>query len=266
MVNCPLCKLSADFLVSKKDALNQAYDYYKCSTCAFLFDKDFLDTKKLQLKISKVYEKNYFEDIDYGWKDRGDKVSKKINILLTLYRFFTFKKKIRVLDYGGGNGYITSKIRKNYQIFYYDKYVKPTYSGTYEVLQSPKKADVVCAVELVEHMTDISEWEALTSLASDLLIFTTETSDGMSDNELSESWYLRPDVGHVAIYSSASLNLLAKKYGFAYVFFPSKSFHIFFRNSFLSKINLVTLEYPFYNFLRVIKKYVSTSTGAGNKT
>jgi len=253
MTKCPICSSDADFLISKKDALNQAYDYYKCRKCAFLFDKDFIDTQKLQFKISKVYENNYFEDTDYGWQNRGDSYSRKINMLLGWYSFFRNKKNPTVLDYGGGNGYITSKIDKKYRVFYYDKYVNPTYAGSYEVLTEPKKSDVVLAVEVAEHITDISEWKDLLDLASDVLIFTTETSDGMTNSQLANSWYLRPEVGHVAIYSSKALNVIAKKYGFAYFFFPSKSFHIFVKSPFLSKLNLVTLEYPFYNFLRMVK-------------
>ncbi|MSU54340.1 MAG: class I SAM-dependent methyltransferase [Candidatus Staskawiczbacteria bacterium] len=262
---CPICTSGADFLVSKKDALSQTYDYYKCRKCAFLFDKDFADTKKLQLKISKVYENNYFEDTDYGWKNRGDSYSKKINMLLGWYKALRRKKNMTVLDYGGGNGYITSKIDSKYITSYYDKYVKPTYSGGYKILNEPEKSDVVLAVEVAEHIIDISEWKALLDLASDMLIFTTETSDGMTNAELANSWYLRPEVGHVAIYSSTALNIIAKKYGFAYFFFPSKSFHIFIRSPFLSKFNLVTLEYPFYNLLRTVKKYVPTSSRESNK-
>lgn len=262
---CPICKSDAYFLVSKKDTLNQVYDYHKCRKCAFLFDKDFADTQKLQSKISKVYENNYFEDIDYGWKNRGDSYSQKINMLLDWYSFFKHKKNVTVLDYGGGNGYITSKIDKKCDVLYYDKYVKPTYAGSYEILSEPKKSDVVLAVEVAEHITDVSEWKVLLDLASDVLIFTTETSDGIIESQLTDWWYLRPDVGHIAIYSAKSLNILAKKYGFAYFFFPSKSFHIFIRSPFLSKLNLIALEYPFYNLLRTVKKYVPISAGKGNK-
>ena len=253
MINCPICKSKSDFLVSKKDSLNQAYDYYKCSNCRFLFDKDFENAGKIQEKIGKVYQNNYFEDIDYGWRERGDSYSKKIKGLLKAYKFFRFKKSASVLDYGGGNGYIASKINGGIDLFYYDKYVKPSYPGAYKIVQEPGRSDVVLAIEVVEHMTDIAEWENLANLSSDALIFTTEVSDGMSDKELSQSWYLRPDVGHVAVYSLDSLHIIAKKYGFSYIFFPSKSFHIFFRNSFLCMFNLVKLEYPFYNFLRIIK-------------
>ncbi len=261
---CPICAHGAIFLISKKDTLNQSYDYYKCAQCAFLFDKDFENTQKLQFKISKIYEKNYFEDIDYGWKNRGDSYSQKINMLLSWYAFLKCKNNVTVLDYGGGNGYITAKIDKKYQTFYYDKYVKPTYDGDYKIVSQPQPSDAVLAVEVVEHITDILEWKEVTGLAKDLLIFTTEVSDGMTDKQLADLWYLRPDVGHVAIYSTRALTLIAKKYGFAYFFFPSKSFHIFIKSPFLSKLNLVTLEYPFYNFLRTIKKYVSKLSRKGN--
>jgi hypothetical protein len=251
---CPVCRGSADFLVAKQDAAGQHYRYHRCRTCGFLFDEDFKSPDILQQKISKIYEHNYFEDIDYGWQVRGDKAARKINMFLNLYSFLHSKKPASVLDYGAGNGYITSKIGKGWNVFFYDKYIQPSYEGNYQVLAAPKPSDVVLAVEVVEHMTDMNQWAELFGLAGNLLIATTETSDGMSDQELADSWYLRPDVGHVAIYSTESLRRIAKQHGFGYAFFPSKSFHIFWRGAFLSKVNLVALEYPFYNVLRIIKR------------
>jgi len=254
MTNCPICDSPAHFFISKKDKFAKEYKYVKCNKCGFLFDEDLsLDKKKLQEKTNNIYQKDYFETVDIGWKTRGDIVSKRINKFLKIFCLLKNGKKINVLDYGGGMGYITSKINPDFNVFYYDKYEKPICKGSYKILKKPIKADVVCAVELMEHITDIKELDFLNELCSDALIFTTEVSDGIKRSQLPEWCYLNPDAGHVSIYSFNSLYLLAKKYGFVYFFFPSKSFHIFLRNPFLNKINFVKLEYYIYIFLRKIK-------------
>ena len=256
MIICPICNSNTQFFTDKKDRFKQRYEYFRCDRCKFLFDKELIINKdNLQKKVNNVYQEDYFQKIDKGWQVRGDKISRKINNFLKIYRLIKpLKRNISILDYGGGNGYITSKISKNFNVFYYDKYAKPVYNpGKYKILDKAIKAEIVYAVELVEHITNFEEWNVLSQLVSNVLIFTTELSDGIKDKELVKWWYLNPDAGHTSVYSLGSLGLLAKKYGFAYFFFPSKSFHIFLRSRFLSRFNFVKLEYPIYNFFRKIK-------------
>jgi hypothetical protein len=128
--------------------------------------------------------------------------------------------RITILDFGAGNGYITSKLASRYPSYYYDKYEEPTYPGSYQVLTVPEKKDVVVAVELVEHLTNMHQWQQLHSLSGKAFVFTTEVSDGIDKKELADWWYFNPDAGHTAIYSLQSLFLLARRYGFFYFFYP----------------------------------------------
>ena len=261
MIKCPICDSNVHFFTSKMDRLNQKYEYFICEECNFLFDKDLvLDKQSLRKRAANVYQEDYFQHIDTGWKVRGNIVFKRINRFLKIYKFIKFKKdkEINVLDYGGGNGYITSKVNNKFNVFYYDKYTKPTYAtDNYKILDKPFKTDIVYAVEVVEHITNMEDWDLLNKICSDVLIFTTELSDGINNQELAKWWYLNPDFGHTSIYSSHSLYLLAKKYDFCYFFFPCKYFHIFFKNSFLSQFNFVKSEFLFYNFLKKIKHIVT---------
>ena len=254
MTDCSVCGFQTEFLTAKKDRFGQEYFYMRCPYCSFLFDRDLvLDTAKLETKVGKVYNQIYFESIDSGWKMRGDAFLKLMHAILRVYRFLTFKKNISLLDYGGGNGYITSKVNSKYDTFYYDKYEKPSFLGNYKVLEKPQKTDVVCAVELIEHLTDIEEWDFLKSLQPDVFMFTTCLSDMVLQKDLVHWIYLNPDAGHTALYSIDSLSLLAKKYGYIYVFFPNITCHIFIKNNFLSNVGFAKIEYFFYNIARKIK-------------
>lgn len=254
VINCPICNFLASFFVCKEDRFSQKYEYFKCSKCRFLFDKDLvLNKDKLALKTSRVYDRDYFNCVDSGWQLRGDKMAKVINGFLKILRIVKYPKKLRVLDYGAGNGYITSKISPVADIFYYDKYEKPIYHGNYKILERPEKAELLCAVELVEHLADIKEWDLIFGLSLKAMVATTEVSDGILDNELSNWEYLNPDAGHTAIYSFESLYLLARKHGFFYFFFPYKLSHIFIKSRFLSKFNFAKTEYFLYRLIKKIR-------------
>ena len=256
MIKCPICNSLTSFLIQKKDRFDQKYDYFRCENCRFLFEKDLVEhSEYLAKKVSNLYQKNYFDDIDSGWKMRGDEFLKFFQPLLSLYKFLSFKKNISVLDYGGGNGYIASKLAQDFTVLYYDKYDNPKIAGNYTILEKPQNTDVTCAVELVEHIADIKEWDFLKELSPDIFVFTTGLSDNITKEEILDWPYLNPDFGHTALYSCKSLYILGKKYGYIYLFFPNISYHMFFKNKILSKINFVFFEYFIYNILRMIKKY-----------
>jgi len=260
-MNCPICNKSTHFLTAKKDRFARVYKYEICENCRFIFEQNLvLDTIGLQKKVSDLYKSDYFDKIDVGWQGRCDGFLKIIKKIIRIYGFSKNKKDISVLDYGGGNGYLASKLYKDFNTFYYDKYEKPTFLGEYKILEQPKKADIIYAVELVEHLTDIKEWEFLKELMPNVFVFTTGLSDNINNKEIANWQYINSDGGHTALYSSKSLYFLGKKYGFIYFFFPSISCHIFIKNKFLSKINFVFFEYSVYNVLRIIKKLLKNES------
>ncbi len=249
MVKCPICITPAAFLVKKQDRFGQEYHYFVCGNCRFLFEQDLVfDRKKLNGKVSKLYGGDYFNEVDQGWQGRGDQFLKTIKKVVAFKSLF--KKNPSVLDYGGGNGYIAAKLSERAHVFYYDKYEKPSIKGKYEILEAPKKADIMYAVELVEHLTDMNEWNFLEELSPDVFVFTTCLSDNIPASQLADWIYLNPDAGHVSLHSTKSLHSLAKKYGYCYLFFPNISTHIFIKSAFLSGFNISAVEYSLYNAAR----------------
>ena len=253
---CPVCKKETHFLVTKQDRFNEPYTYVVCQNCRFLFEKDLaLDPDHLAKKVANIYQKDYFESTDTGWKMRGDGFLKIVKKIIKLYGFFT-RKKASILDYGGGNGYLASKLSQHFNVSYYDKFEKPSIAGGNRILESPAKKDIMYAVELVEHITDIHEWGFLKELSPDIFVFTTCLSDNISHKEFSNWPYINPDGGHTAIYSRKSLYLLGKKYGFLYFFFPNIATHIFLKSKLLSRFNVVAIEYFLYSIFRRLKHII----------
>lgn len=257
-MNCPICNNEPRFLCEKRDRFNALYKYMICQNCRFMFEGSLvLDDQFLQQRVSELYKSDYFEKTDVGWQMRGDGFLRIIRIIIKMYNFFNIKKNTVILDYGGGNGYLASKLAENYDVLYYDKYEKPSIPGRYKILINPTTVNIIYAVELVEHITDIKEWDFLKNLLPNIFVFTTGLSDNIKEKDLHSWVYLNPNAGHTAIYSFRSLYILGKKYGFVYFFFPNISCHVFLRNKFLSKINFVSIEYFFYNIFRHIKKVFS---------
>jgi hypothetical protein len=255
---CPICKSQTDFLVAKQDRFSQQYAYVVCRSCRFLFEKDLAqDAEGLAKKVASIYQKDYFESTDTGWKMRGDGFLKIIKAAALLHRFVTLKKNPTILDYGGGNGYLASKLGQDFTVFYYDAFEKPSIPGEYRIVEKPVKADIMYAVELVEHLTDITQWDFLQTLKPDMFVFTTCLSDNITEKNLLSWSYLNPDSGHTAIYSHQSLYLLGKKYGFLYLFFPNIATHVFLKNKLLSKIHFVAVEYFLYSLVRKVKRIFS---------
>lgn len=253
--NCPICNSQVHFLASKVNRLGDRYDYLICKKCRFLFEKDLVENSGyLAKKVSNIYQKDYFETTDVGWKMRGDGFLKIIKKIIKIYRFFKGAKPVSVLDYGGGNGYLASKLSEDFDVLYYDKFEKPTITGKYKILEKPVKSDIMYAVELVEHITNIKEWDFLNQLSPDIFIFTTGLSDNIKKEEIVNWEYLHVDGGHMAIYSCQSLYLLGRKYGFVYFFFPNISCHIFIKSRVLSRFNFVEIEYGIYSIFRKIIK------------
>lgn len=255
-MNCPICNNLTLFLDEKKDRFGRFYKYMICKNCSFVFEHDLSENiLRLQDKVSNLYKDDYFKNTDSGWQMRGEGFLKTIRRIIKTYSFLKNKKNLVILDYGGGNGYLASKLSQNFNVSYYDKYEKPSFYGKYKVLEKPQKSDIIYAVELVEHITDIKEWDFLKELSPDVFVFTTGLSDNIKDKELPGWIYLNPDAGHMALYSSRSLYLLAKKYGFVYLFFPNISCHIFFKSRLFSAINFVALEYFIYSIFRKVNKF-----------
>lgn len=253
-MKCSICDNYAQTLCEKKDRFGRVYRYSICKNCRFIFENDLaFNNLNLQKRTADLYKDDYFNKTDSGWQARGDKFLKIIRKVIKIYSLIKNKKEISILDYGGGNGYIASKLAQNFNVFCYDKYENPTIAGKYKILKKPIKTDIIYAVETVEHITDIKEWDFLKEFSPDIFIFTTGLSDNISNKEISNWPYLNSDAGHMAIYSCKSLYLLGKKYGFIYFFFPNISCHFFLNSKILSRINFVKLEYFFYNFFRKIK-------------
>ncbi len=135
---------------------------------------------------------------------------------------------IRHLDYGGGNGLLSSLMNDSgWKSSSYDPFVdgqiRPAELGRF---------DLITAFEVFEHVPDVrrlvSDLSAL--LAKDgIVLFSTLLSDGnIAPHQRLSWWYASPRNGHISLFSKASLAILGAKEGFSFRSF-SPNFHVFWK-------------------------------------
>ncbi len=189
-------------------SLNCNVKYLQCESCGLIT----VEEKKYDL--TKIYNDDYFTNIDYGWKNRAKLVVKYIkylNILLPL-------KKVQICDFGAGNGYLSKLlIDSGFNVLSYEPYLRNiSYLERSYFRDRPFNADVLLMVEVFEHFTDA--FEEIKKILNDfrnprLIIFTTVLTDD-ADESINNWFYLNPDAGHFTIWSKKSLALLGEMNGY----------------------------------------------------
>lgn len=116
----------------------------------------------------------------------------------------------RVLDYGGGPGYLTDLLREaGFEADCFDPFGRQDAAG-------PEKYDCVLAVEVLEHEIDAPAiWRKILAglRAGGLFLATTEFCDG---KDLERWFYANPRAGHTLLYSRAAFHYMAIRHGLDY--------------------------------------------------
>lgn len=182
--------------------------YFKCKNCGFLFAPVFDSWPQEKFK-EKIYNDKYI-DVDPDYIE----LRPKSNARYIEQLFGYFKNSIRHIDYGGGNGLLSSTLNAlGWKSSSYDPLV-----DTGIDIKLLGKFQFVTAFEVFEHSPDpkklMDDLELL--IAEDgLILFTTVTSDGfIAENTRLNWWYASPRNGHISLYSHHSLSILFNRRGF----------------------------------------------------
>jgi len=180
--------------------------YFRCVTCGFLFSDDF-DAWPPERFVAEIYNDQY-SAVDPDFVARRPAA----NVRLLQQWFGADKARLRVLDYGGGNGSLAQGLRQaGFQgaVSYdplYDR-DRPRPAG---------KFDLVVSFEVVEHMPDPAEGfnELLDFLTEEgVLLFSTLIQPTDIETLGLSWWYAAPRNGHISLHTRASLALLLQRRG-----------------------------------------------------
>ncbi|MGC8642806.1 MAG: class I SAM-dependent methyltransferase [Isosphaeraceae bacterium] len=194
--------------------------YHRCVHCQFIFSTAF-DEFTTEDFLRDVYNDAY-SVVDPDHHDVRPRKNAE-----TVSRLFPGTRPGRLLDYGGGNGLLTSLLRQAGfpQVETYDPFV-PEFS-----MRPEGQFDCIVSFEVLEHATNpahlIADWSGLLQDPG-LIIFSTLLQPFDIDYQGLNWWYAGPRNGHVSLYSRPSLETLLHRWGLNFGSFD-EGMHLAFR-------------------------------------
>jgi len=191
--------------------------YHRCPQCAFTFAPEFQAWSDDDF-LHHIYNERYVEiDPDYLQ-------TRPLNNAGFLHELFGADRgRIRHLDYGGGNGVLSTALGGQG----WDSTTYDPFPGDARTLQELGKFNLITAFEVFEHVPDVGQLIGnLRALMDEecVVIFSTLLSDGqISPNNRLTWWYASPRNGHISLFSKQSLTIVAEQNGLAFGSFSSST-------------------------------------------
>ena len=189
---------------------NISIQYYRCDHCEFCFAPEIARWSLAEFE-QRIYNKDYVL-VDPEFVELRPRA--QAGNLISL--FGNRALSIKHLDYGGGNGLLSSLLMQSgWHSTSYDPFFD---QGTQ--IDQMGKFDLITAYEVFEHVPDPQRLMRDISglLAEDgVLLFSTLLSDGeVEPHQRLTWWYASPRNGHISLFSKQSLAILANAYGFRF--------------------------------------------------
>lgn len=240
-MNCKICNTKSEPFFVTKVLLKYSVQYYKCTSCGFVQTES-------EYWLNEAYS-SAITSLDIGLIQRNE-ITKHITKALIQN---IYKGEGKYVDYGGGYGMFVRMMR-DLGINYYrqDIYCQNLFAKYFDIAditeQDKTNFKLLTAFEVFEHLQNpLEELEKMLQL-SDSVFFSTMLipPDVQSVNDW---WYFIPETGqHIALYSKASLEYIAKKYQLN-LYSNNSNFHLF------TKKSISSLSFQLLTNLRVAKLY-----------
>lgn len=195
--------------------------YALCDDCGFCFAPEFAKWAVEEF-ATRIYNDDY-RLVDPDYVDARPRA----NAEMVAGMFAQHVLEIRHLDYGGGNGILSSELfSAGWDSHSYDPFVDGPLSNDLG------RFNLVTSFEVFEHVPDVNRLIATLSSLLDgegLVLFSTLVSDGnLARNRRLEWWYASPRNGHISLFTRKSLALLGAKEGLTHASM-SPNLHMYWR-------------------------------------
>ena len=197
--------------------------YALCKSCGFCFAPELLKWAHAQF-AQHIYNDDYIlVDPEYA------AIRPRAFHHLLQQAFGEHASGFSHIDYGGGNGTLAKMLcDTGWNSRSYDPFSNPDVNP-----DALGQFDLVTAFEVFEHVPDVHAlMHRLTTLLKEdgVLFFATQLSDGQILPGQRLTWnYAAPRNGHISLYCKASLEYVAKQYGFNLAS-DWHSLHLMYRN------------------------------------
>jgi SAM-dependent methyltransferase len=233
--NCPICGSKSDLLdtVDFNKSCEEAYgkflpragiavSYFLCAECRFCW-APILHTWSIQEFEDKIYNQDYIQ-VDPDYVEARPQTQAKMLTSMPVQ----LPSSLKHVDYGGGNGTLTKLLNQaGWNSISYDPFVNRETK-----IETLGKFGLITSFEVFEHVPDVHKLinDLNQLIATDgIIIFSTLISDDQIHPGMKLNWwYASPRNGHISLFSSKSLGLLADLGNFQFASF-SPGLHAFFR-------------------------------------
>ena len=204
-MNCKICNFHTSQIYRTKIMNKYEIDYYYCNHCGFL-----------QTEEPKWLDEAYslsITDSDTGGLLRSLVFAELCSVLF----YFIFNKNSRYLDFGGGYGIFTRRMRDiGFDVYWYDKYSTNLLARGFEYNEDLGKVGAITAFECFEHFSNpLKEIETMLALSKNI-IFTTALLPYPVPKPEEWYYYSLHHGQHISFYSHRTLEYIANKYDLNY--------------------------------------------------
>jgi Methyltransferase domain len=187
-----------------------AVNYYKCQYCGFIFT-NYIDEYTTNELLDHIYNNDYIKFDPLYPKIRPENNARFLAHIVN--DAWPAGSLPRVLDYGAGNGMLSTLLKDRFPVENYD-----ALNPLFDTLPTAT-FDIVFCAEVVEHVptpeTLFNDWAQL--MTSDgCVIFSTQVPPANIDTLRGEWWYMGPRNGHVSLFSRKSLQTICANHGLHY--------------------------------------------------
>jgi hypothetical protein len=197
-MKCKICNSGASLFLKEKVMGKYEAEYYRCANCGFMFPGD-------PFWLDEAYS-SAINLTDTGLVERNLYFNKLVSVLI----YFFFNKDGKFLDYAGGYGLFTRLMRDTgFDFYWQDPYCSNLLSRGFEYQSEDRKAELLTAFEVFEHLKDPADEFKKMLEFSDSILMSTEL---ISENVDRDWWYFGFEHGqHIAFYTMKALKILAEQ-------------------------------------------------------
>jgi Methyltransferase domain len=246
---CRICASATHEIFKARILSKYNVAYYHCATCGFLQTEE-------PYWLDEAYHTSITTS-DTGGLLRNLALAETCSVLI----YFLFDKYARYLDFAGGYGIFTRRMRDiGFDFYWDDRYSTNLLARGFEYTEELGKVEAVTTFESFEHFSNpLKEIETM-FLFSKNIIFTTDLLP--SPVPKPEEWYYYGlhHGQHISFYSNRTLEFIASKYNLNY--YSIGSLHFFTEKKIEPALIKLFLKLKKIGlFLFVKKNMISRTTG-----
>ena len=211
MTKCKICANDTRIIYDEQFDIK----YFKCVNCEFIHMDE---VKRVSFEAEReVYDLHENSIECEGYVNMFHKFLSKAVV--------PFKDKGKGLDFGSGPEPVLMQLINrdyNFEMENYDLHYKP------EKIYIGKKYDLIVSTEVVEHLDEPMEiFKLIYDLLEDGGIFAFMTILHENDDEIFKNWWYRRDKTHISFFCQKTLENIAEKIGFKFLYSDGKRIFTF---------------------------------------